>query len=75
MCIRDRPSAAAAASEAPAAKQVARLRAPKPGARAGPTSGASSRDITVGRHAAEPIAGQPASSGAGSSDDRRRPPQ
>eukprot|EP00959_Pyramimonas_sp_CCMP1952_P104493 2184202-Pyramimonas_sp.AAC.1 len=60
----DLAEAAAPPPEAPAAPALARLSAPRPGLRAGPTAGASSHDITVRRHAAEPAAGQPASSGA-----------
>eukprot|EP00959_Pyramimonas_sp_CCMP1952_P364170 7625990-Pyramimonas_sp.AAC.2 len=54
--------------EAPAASPFTWLRA-------GPTAGASSHDFTVGRHAGEPAAGQPASSKARSSDGHLRLPQ
>eukprot|EP00959_Pyramimonas_sp_CCMP1952_P192451 4023854-Pyramimonas_sp.AAC.1 len=66
---------AAPPPEAQAAQRLMRLRAPRPGSRADPTVGASSRDITVGRRAAGLVTGQPASSGAGSSDGHIRLPQ
>eukprot|EP00959_Pyramimonas_sp_CCMP1952_P072971 1524738-Pyramimonas_sp.AAC.1 len=49
---------AAPPPEASAAPSLTRLRAPRPGSRAGPTAGASGHDMTVGRHAAEPAAVQ-----------------